>query len=295
MKTTKQAYIEIGKKHKIVKEKSKEYIKEGANLLEITKKIEQDIKDFDVLESFPVELQLNNIVHYAVEANDKTILTKDDVIKIDFGLASKEGYLSDAAYTIYFDEKYKQMTDLCKDALESVLKYIKPNISLSKIGSFLKNYFSNKPYKLIKNLEGHQLDIWKLHAGKTIPSYNNLDLREMKAGEAYAVELFVTDGDGYITSSNNGNIFSVIEKSLFNIRDFNARKILKNIYQERKTLPFSKRYLLEKSKSSLTAKKIIDSKCLHLYPFLKERKEAKIVQFEETIFVDEDKIIITTK
>ena len=290
----KQDCINIGKKHAIVKEKSRQYVKEGKTLLEITEKIEKDIYEQDAMLAFPVELQLNNIVHYSSDLNDKTILTKDDVVKVDFGLLSRDGYLSDSAYTVCFNPEYEEMTNLCKSALEAVLEYIKPNIEFGQIGKFLEEYFKNKPYKLIKNLEGHQLRVWNLHGGKTIPSYNNHDPRTMKPGEAYAVELFVTDGDGYINSSNNGNIFSVME-NVTPPRDFNARKVLDQIYRERKTLPFSKRYLVQKAKSQLTAKRMIDSRCLHLYPFLKEREGSKIVQFEETIFVDEDEIIVTTR
>ena len=290
----KQDYINIGKKHAIVKEKSIQYIKEGKTLLEITDKIEKDIYEQCEDLAFPVELQLNNIVHYASDSNDLTVLRKDDIVKVDFGLLSKEGYLSDSAYTICFNPKYEEMTKLCKSALESVLNYIKPNITFSEIGFFLEEYFKGKPYKLIKNLEGHQLRKWNLHGGKTIPSYDNHDYRKIESGEAYAVELFVTDGEGYIKSSNNGNIFS-IRHDAPPIRDFNARKVLNNIYLERKTLPFSNKYLIQKSKSQLIAKKIINSKCLHLYPFLKEREGSKVAQFEETIFIGEKDIIITTR
>ncbi|MCK5476576.1 MAG: M24 family metallopeptidase [Candidatus Aenigmarchaeota archaeon] len=291
---TKQNYIDIGKKHKIVKEKSRAYIKEGKTLLEITEKIEKDIFEQGELLAFPVELQLNNIVHYSSDLNDKTILTKEDVVKVDFGLATNEGYLSDSAYTVCFNPEYEEMNKLCKYALEEVLKYIKPYISFGKIGAFLEKYFADKPYKLISNLEGHQLNIWKLHGGKTIPCYDNYDSRKMIPGEAYAVELFVTDGAGYIKSSSKGNIFSIMETSSLP-RDFNARKVLESIYKERKNLPFSKRYLINKSKSALIAKRIIDSGCLHLYPFLKEKENSKIVQFEETIFIDKERIIITTR
>jgi len=290
----KDDYINIGKKHAIVKEKSRQYIKEGKTLLEITEKIEKDIYEQDAGLSFPVELQLNNIVHYSSDLNDKTVLTKDDVVKVDFGLLSRDGYLSDAAYTVCFNPEYEEMTKLCKDAHEAVLEYIKPNITFSSIGKFLEEYFVGKPYKLIKNLEGHQLRVWNLHGGKTIPSYDNKDSRTMVPGEAYAVEFFVTDGDGYINSSNNGNIFSIMQDAP-PIRDFNARKVLESIYRERKTLPFSKRYLIQKAKSQLTAKRIIDSKCLHLYPFLKEREGSKVVQFEETIFIGDEEIVITTR
>jgi methionyl aminopeptidase len=54
------------------------------------------------------------------------------------------------------------------------------------------------PIKPCKNLCGHSIDPYKIHAGKSVPIVKNNDSTRMEENEQYAIETFATTGKGYV-------------------------------------------------------------------------------------------------
>ena len=52
--------------------------------------------------------------------------------------------------------------------------------------------------KCIRNLNGHSIAPYKIHAGKTVPIVRNGDQTKMEEGELYAIETFASTGRGLI-------------------------------------------------------------------------------------------------
>jgi methionyl aminopeptidase len=50
------------------------------------------------------------------------------------------------------------------------------------------------PVKCIRNLNGHSIKRWNIHAGKQVPCVKNGDERRMEEGEQYAIETFGSTG-----------------------------------------------------------------------------------------------------
>eukprot|EP00434_Breviolum_minutum_P039378 symbB.v1.2.034967.t1/scaffold4611.1/size37462/1 len=64
------------------------------------------------------------------------------------------------------------------------------------------------PVKVIKNLTGHLIGPYKIHAGKSLPSVNTGDQTRMLAGELWAVETFGSVGGfGYVGNGGNCSHF----------------------------------------------------------------------------------------
>ena len=108
--------IQAAKVHKSISSYLKNEIKPLMTLKEIASLIETKIKDeikYDPTNpllrgvAFPTGLSLNNCAaHYTPNTNDSDIvLTKNDIIKIDFGVHVK-GVIIDSAFTLHFDSKY---------------------------------------------------------------------------------------------------------------------------------------------------------------------------------------------
>lgn len=53
------------------------------------------------------------------------------------------------------------------------------------------------PVKVVKNLNGHSIDPYKIHAGKSVPVCKSNSNVKMEEGEVYAIETFGTTGKGY--------------------------------------------------------------------------------------------------
>ena len=90
-------------------------------------------------QSFPTGMSLNNCAaHYSPNSDDDTILTKDDVLKLDFG-THFNGYVIDTAFTIAFDEKYDNLLKASKEATNTGIKLAGIDMRLCEIGEGIAN------------------------------------------------------------------------------------------------------------------------------------------------------------
>ena len=113
----KETYFRAGKIHYEVIERSKKLITPGASLLVIAQAIEKDIASYpEASLAFPVNLQLNNEVHYSPLPGDTRTISKEDIIKVDIGV-HVEGYIADGAYTIALNKDYQDMVDFTEKVL----------------------------------------------------------------------------------------------------------------------------------------------------------------------------------
>jgi methionyl aminopeptidase len=290
----KEMYLKVGKIHKEICEKAKPLIKTGEKLLDITKKIEAMVQGAGASLAFPVNLQLNNLVHYSPLPNDETVIGPKDLIKVDIGIHI-DGYIADGAFTINFDPAYDDMVSFTEETLKNALKGLKPGMKISEIGKRLDLSMKDSKYKIIRNLSGHQLQAWDLHSIKSVPVFETPNEDLLEEGDALAVEIFITDGEGWIHSAPQALIYA-LTRNLAPVRNANVKKLQNDIFKRRKTLPFTERYVLEHlgySKVDFFLLKKTDN--LKEYPILVEKPGTKIAQFEDVIYVDKDKVIITTK
>ncbi|HIP66651.1 MAG TPA: M24 family metallopeptidase [Candidatus Nanopusillus sp.] len=105
---------------------SKRLVNPEVSLLEIADTVEQYIMDHGGYPAFPVNISINDVAaHYTPDVNDKNIIQEGDVVKIDLG-THINGWIVDAAITIEVnDNKYKELINASKDALDSVKKILK--------------------------------------------------------------------------------------------------------------------------------------------------------------------------
>ena len=286
----KETYFRAGKIHYEVIERSKKLITPGASLLVIAQAIEKDIASYpEASLAFPVNLQLNNEVHYSPLPGDTRTISKEDIIKVDIGV-HVEGYIADGAYTIALNKDYQDMVDFTEKVLRETLTGLKPGMKVSEIGRRLDVHMKDSPYKIIKNLMGHQVQRWDLHSKKSVFVYESDSPHTLEPGEAFAIEIFITDGAGFIKSSAHAVIYA-LKKSLIPLRDMRLRQLCKTIYEKRRHLPFTERYVVEHLKySKIDFANLKRSGNIMEYPILVEVPGSKIAQFE-----DEDRVSITTK
>lgn len=294
--TPKECYIRAGNIHSEVCKKIYHEIKHGQSLLSIAQKIESLIQAYPKTSlAFPVNLQLNNIVHYSPTPDDATIVQEGDILKVDIGI-HVNGFIADGAFTLSFNKDYDEMVEFTKDTLQISLKGLKPGMKVSEIGRRLDECLKGSKHKIIKNLMGHQVQQWELHSTKSVPVYEiSTNQNILSLGEAFAIEIFITDGDGWIRSSDKSVIFAIKDPNIL-VRDPTIRRIVKDIYDRRRSLPFTERYIIDHLKySKLNFFQLRKSGVLYEYPILVENEKSKVAQFEDVIYVDEKEVIITTQ
>jgi len=302
-------YRKAGKIAREVKEYACKIIKPDMLLLEIAEKIENKIIELGAKPAFPCNLSIDDIAAHCTPSSQDTTLAFG-LLKIDFGV-SISGHIVDTAFSLDLEtseskdsegaqkfertekisdnnEENKKLIEASELALKSAIKIIKPEIELWKIGEAIQKTILGFHFSPIRNLSGHQLAIYKVHAGLTIPNTNNSNSTKLPEG-VYAIEPFATTGLGLVYDSKPSGIYML--KGRKAIRNLEARKLLAYVEKEYSTLPFCERWIQKKFPHSKLSLSLLEKEgILHQYPQLTEKSHKKVSQTETTILVTKDKV-----
>ncbi|MBU0930229.1 MAG: type II methionyl aminopeptidase [Nanoarchaeota archaeon] len=288
-------YIKVGKIAAQAREFGKLLIKENASVLEIAEKVENKIKELGGQIAFPVDVSCNYIAaHDSPRYKDTRVLIKGDLVKLDLGVHIN-GSIVDTACTVEVGtEKYTEMINAVNEALNEVIKIFKPGVKITDIGNAIETAIKKKQFSPIRNLSGHEITSYQLHAGLTIPNYNNGNNTELKEGQIFAVEPFATTGDGIVIEGKPSEIYGLVNEKP--VRDSNTKIILKFIKENYKTLPFAKRWIANEFgllKANMALNTLEREGVIKQYMQLVERSKANVTQAEHTIIVSDNPIVLT--
>lgn len=294
-----EKYKKAGRIAAEVRDSCVKLLKPGARLLEIAEWIENEILKRRGEIAFPVNISINNIAaHFTPDWDDKRVLNDGDMVKVDIGV-HVDGYIGDTALTVFIgesSEEEKKMIKVNQEVLEKVIKIIKPGTNLQEIGELIQTTVEQAGFKPIRNLTGHGLERFNLHAEPQILNIkNNLEYK-LSEGQVIAIEPFVTNGSGIVEDSGQELIFAVFNPTP--TRNVDARKITQ-FGIERLGLPFAKRWIINLFKMTdirfrLALRELKIRNGIYVYPVLRDVEGCKVSQFEHTVIVL-DKPIVTTK
>jgi len=270
-------------------------IKSEMPLLELAQKVEEKLAKLNVGNSFPINLSINEVAaHSSPLYNDTEIA--HGLIKIDLG-ANLDGFLSDNACSVDLsqEQKYSDLIKASRDALNEAIKIIRPGIMLFEIGRIIQDTITAYGFSPVRNLNGHEIKQWDLHAGLTIPNYDNGNMTKLKEGMIVAIEPFATIGEGIVQDGKQSGIYQFIARH--NTRDMFARKILDFIGSNYKKLPFSSRWIVKKfgTRALFSLKMLEQVNALHNFKQLVEKTKQPVSQAEHTILVTENGCEVLTK
>ncbi len=283
-------YVIAGKIAALVREESRSYVKVGAPLLEIARKVEDSIRKNGGMPAFPVNLSLNDeAAHYTPVPVDERKISEGDVIKVDIGV-HVDGFIGDTAYTVSFGEKHKALVKAAEDALEKAVPLCIPGKAVDEISGVIEDTIKSRGFRPVANLTGHGLGQWEGHAEPTIHNVRVNYPYVLKEDDVIAVEPFATDGAGRIKDSEPSVIFSLVRKKP--VRSQEARKIISDI-EAFKGLPFAERWLGSSFGTRLAMRDLRRSGILYEYPVLKEVSKGIITQAEHTVIVRKTPVVTT--
>ncbi len=294
------SYIKAGEIAQAVKKYAREIIKPDVPLLEIAQKIDDKIIELGGELGFPVNLSIDEVAaHFTPDASCKEVAR--GLLKFDVGITIN-GYFADTAisFDLTEDNRHEELIQINKEMQDAVIKTVRPGVVVHEIADAVMDVLdeANKKNKnkfaLIDGLSGHKVAQNTIHAGLTIPNYRNEN--ETKLEEtAFAVEPFITTGNGKIYSGEGGGIYSI--NSDAPVRDKEARKVLEYIKEHFKTRPFCMRWL---EREGFTKLKFIFATLkrqgiFYEYPKLIERTKAPVAQCENLFVISDGKAYCTTK
>lgn len=290
----KQNYIKAGKISAEVLEYGKSLLKKGNSLLDVTEKIEKKIIELGGKPAFPVQISCNEIAaHFCPEEDDKTVFD-EQVVSLDLGV-HVDGAIGDNAYTVDFSGSYNDLVKAAQKALEESLKIINVGTELKEIGKIINDTIKSYGYNPVRNLSGHGLDLYNIHAKPTIPNIDNGDKSKLSKGMAFAVEPFATIGSGLVIEKGLPNVFMLERKKP--VRSPITREILKEI-ETYEGLPFAKRWLTKKfgAKANFALRELTQLSMIHQFPPLAEVNKGIVSQAEHSVLIDyEGEVIVLTE
>ena len=289
-----EKYIKAGEIAKRAKELARQEIKPGVKLIDFAEKVEGFIKKEASL-AFPINISINDFAaHCTPDINDETVFKESDLVKVDLGV-QVDGYIADTAFSVKLDDKNNVLIKASEEALEEFINNIAPGKTIDEMTKIVEEVVQSFGVKTVKNLAGHSLEQYIQHGGLSIPNMHINSKHQLKEGDAIAMEIFTTNGEGFVVESSPTVIYMFVRPNALRLQE--SKIILSKILEQYKTLPFAKRWLRDLAspvKLHMALREMVERGVLHEYPPLRERGRGLVAQTEETIIV-KDKPIITTR
>lgn len=296
---------EAAEVHRQVRKYMKPFIKPGIKLIDMCERLENanralvGAKDGDLSRgiAFPTGCSLNHVAaHYTPNKGDNTVLDYDDVMKVDFG-TQVNGRIIDCAWTVHFNPKYDPLVGAVKAATEAGIEASGIDVRLCDVGAAVQEVMESHeveldgkiyPVKSIRNLHGHSIGQYQIHAGKSVPIVRGGEQVKMEEGEFYAIETFGSTGKGFVVEDMEcSHYMKSFDAPRVNLRSGRARSLLATIDKNFGTLAFSRRFLdrLGEDKYLMGLKVLVDNDIVNPYPPLCDQKGSYTAQFEHTLLL----------
>lgn len=259
--------------------------------------VEKEIEARGASPAFPTGIGVNHVTaHYAPQDDDRSAFQEADLIKVDFGVHI-DGYVTDTAVSVTFNPDHRLLLEAAERALEVAIETAKRETRTGEIGRNIYAEASRFGFRTIENLTGHTLDRYVVHAGKSIPNLYVPGMQALKKGDVFAIEPFVTrkSAAGYVVDAPFETIFSLIGRKKTGVAELDGFADL--VWNQRKTLPFTPRwYSREFGKGEIegTLKQLVKRKVMRSYPTLVEASGSPVAQFEHTMALGEDGLVVLT-
>lgn len=294
-----------GEVHRQVRQYARRTIKPGMAMIDIAEIVEDgtralvEANGFESGIGFPTGLSLNECAaHYTPNAGDKRILQATDVLKVDFGVHVL-GRIVDSAFTLTFEPTYNPLLEAVRAATNAGVAAAGIDARLGEVGAAIQEVMESHEFeaagkthkvKCVQNLNGHNIERYSIHGGKSVPivAMPDLDVK-MEEGEYFAIETFGSTGRGYVVDQGDCSHYArkaKMPKSI-PIRVHSAHGLLRTINKNFDSLPFCRRYLdrLGEKNYLLGLKHLVSLGVVQDYPPLVDIPEAMTAQYEHTILL----------
>ncbi|CAH8265909.1 unnamed protein product [Arabidopsis lyrata] len=247
--------------------------------------------------AFPTGCSLNNVAaHWTPNSGDKTVLQYDDVMKLDFG-THIDGHIVDSAFTVAFNPMFDPLLAASREATYTGIKEAGVDVRLCDVGAAIQEVMESYEVKIngkgyqvksIRNLNGHSIGRYQIHAEKSVPNVRGGEQTKMEEGELYAIETFGSTGKGYVREDLEcSHYMKNYDVGHVPLRLPKAKQLLATINKNFSTLAFCGRYLdrLGETKYLMALKNLCDSGIIEPCRPVCDVKGSYVSQFEHTILL----------
>jgi len=289
--------------HRTTRMDLRSWVKPGMKMIDICERLEGVSRKMiaenglDAGLAFPTGCSINHCAaHYTPNAGDETVLQYDDVCKIDFG-THVNGRIVDCAFTLTFNDKYDKLLEGVRAATNTGIRMAGIDARLDEIGAAIQETMESyeveldgKTYQVkpIRNLNGHSIGQYRIHAGKTVPIVKGSEAIRMEENEVYAIETFGSTGKGMVNEDMECSHYMMnFDAGHVPLRLQKAKHLLNVIKKNFGTLAFCRRWVdrLGETKYLMALKNLCDNGIVDPYPPLCDIKGCYTAQYEHTLIL----------
>ena len=280
-----------------VRELACKLVREGASVLEICEEVEEAIRGEGAEPAFPCNVGINEVAaHYTSPPGDSLRIPPRSIVKIDLGV-SLDGYIADTAATVSLAPELEPLAEASRIVLRKAIESMRAGVPVYRIGRVVEGAARSLGFKPIRNLTGHEIRRYELHAGLSIPNVGAICPGKLESGHVYAVEPFLTTarGAGEVVSAGLSTIFRA-DPGRAKLRKLGGeeRELLTFLVERFRGLPYTPRWIKGFEKLKAVHEKLVRSGRVYSYPVLVEKRGEPVSQAEHTIIVFEDGFEVIT-
>jgi len=311
-----QDYRRAAEAHRLTRRHIQSYIQPGMSLYEIAEEIERvsqittGAKGLRSGRGFPTGLSLNHIAaHYTPNPGEKKsspIFTENDIMKVDFG-THVNGRIIDCAFSLAMNEQWDPLLLATKEATNAGLKLAGPDADFGELATAMGEVISSHEVEIkgkilpvlpIRNLNGHTMEPYLIHAGKSLPFHKCKNSTRMVENEVYAIETFASVGGiGFVEEGGDCSHYMMPRNialagpeflGLQSLPSKSSKELFTRIQSNFGSLAFCRRWLTELNEEphGTALHQLCRSNVVTAYPPLVETNtEAMTSQFEHTVWL----------
>lgn len=288
-----ESLLRAGRVSREARERAVELVKEGGLLLDVAEEVEDLMRKRGLRPAFPTCISIDQVAaHYSPTHDDPLRFRRGNVVKLDLG-AQLDGWIADTAVTVEVGTRnWTELLRASELALQTAVEAVHAGVSTRAIGEGIQRAIEAHGYRPVRNLTGHTVERYILHAGKSVPNIpHGHDVLE--AGEVVAIEPFASSGAGQVDGRRTGNIYRILKTKPLKLAESND--FVQLLSREFKTLPFAERwaYRLD-SRAPALLNSLVRSGTVMTYPALLDVGGGIVSQTEHTMIVGPAGAEVTT-
>jgi len=248
--------------------------------------------------AFPICVSVNNIAgHFSPLADDKSVISEGDLVKIDLGVHI-DGYIAVAAHTIIATQEPPPLplTGRKADAVcaahfasEAALRLLRPGHKNTEVTEAIEAVASAFKVSPLEGVLSHQMKRFVIDGNKTIINKSTPDQKvdefTFEEYETYAVDIVMSTGEGRPKETDaRTTIYKRAVDQSYLLKLKASRYVFNEINSRFSTFPFTLRALDEK-KGKLGIIECVKHDLVHPYPVLFEKSGEYIAQFKFTALI----------
>ncbi len=285
--------LRAGRISREARERAFGLVSEGVLLLDVAEEVEDLMRKKGARPAFPTCISIDHIAaHYSPTHDDPLRFRRGNVVKLDLG-AQLEGWIADTAVTV--EVGTRNWTDLLRAselALQTAIEAVHAGVSTRALGEGIQRAIEAHGYRPVRNLTGHTIERYLLHAGKSVPNIAH-GHDTLHAGEVVAIEPFASSGAGEVNGRRTGNIYRVLKTKPLKQAEMND--FLQILSGEFKTLPFAERWAHRlDSHAPALLNALVRIGAVMTYPALLDLGGGIVSQTEHTMIVGATGAEVTT-